>query len=196
MASLLLLLAGLHAHDLRNHPPARDAGYNIRTSLIQPALNTQQEPVQAAADTLYLHVQRLWTTLATHTMRHGRTYTWTHAAGAATDHHKHHQPEAVRLSVRIAPDHAHPQPASTAALHTLPLSQHEPTTHAPHHADGTPPHAPHHDTLKHQGGRGALRGHLPAKATRSGCLTPFPPREIGLLAENGISLPFARGALP
>ena len=36
---------------------------------------------------------------------------------------------------------------------------------------------------------------------RYGCclvasLTPFPPREIGLLAENGISLPFARGALP
>ena len=57
MASLLLLLAGLHAHDLRNHPPARDAGYNIRTSLIQPALNTQQEPVQAAANTLYLHVR-------------------------------------------------------------------------------------------------------------------------------------------
>jgi hypothetical protein len=27
-------------------------------------------------------------------------------------------------------------------------------------------------------------------------LTPFPRREIGLLAENGISLPFARGALP
>ena len=27
-------------------------------------------------------------------------------------------------------------------------------------------------------------------------ITPFPTREIGLLAENGISLPFARGALP
>jgi len=27
-------------------------------------------------------------------------------------------------------------------------------------------------------------------------LTPFPTREIGLLAENGISLPFARKALP
>ena len=27
-------------------------------------------------------------------------------------------------------------------------------------------------------------------------LTPFPPREIGRMAENGKSLPFARGAFP
>ena len=28
------------------------------------------------------------------------------------------------------------------------------------------------------------------------CLTPFPHRRSGGMAENGISLPFARGALP
>ena len=33
MASLLLLLAGLHAHGLRNHQPARDEGCNIRANI-------------------------------------------------------------------------------------------------------------------------------------------------------------------
>ena len=36
MASLLLLLAGLHAHGLRNHQPARDEGCNIRANMMQP----------------------------------------------------------------------------------------------------------------------------------------------------------------
>ena len=74
MASLLLLLAGLHAHGLRNHQPARDEGCNIRANMMQPAPNEQQNPAQAAANALYLHTQRWWTTLATHTMRRERTY--------------------------------------------------------------------------------------------------------------------------
>ena len=40
-----------------------------------------------------------------------------------------------------------------------------------------------------------FRPYLPISGVGKG-LTPFPTREIGLLAENGISLPFARGALP
>ena len=37
VASLMMLLAGVHEHSLRNHQPARDARQTTRTNLIQPA---------------------------------------------------------------------------------------------------------------------------------------------------------------
>ena len=44
--------------------------------------------------------------------------------------------------------------------------------------------------------RSSLRPSLCCCVVGFRCLTPFPPRRSGGMAENGISLPFARGALP
>ena len=143
MTSLLVLLAGLQAHDLRNCRPARDASKTTRTTTIpHQTFIEQQNAIQAAASTHYSHARRWWAALTAHATQRTRTHARASTTATTTGYHRHPQPGTLKLSVRTTPDRADPQPASTAALHTPPLSRRKPTASAPDREREEPPRAP------------------------------------------------------
>ena len=110
--------------------------------MLHQTFSEQQNAMRAAAGMHSSQARRGWAALTAHATQHTRTHTRASTAATTTGYHRHPQPGTLTLSVRTTPDRTDPQPASTAALHTLPLSRSEPTANAPDRAREAPPRTP------------------------------------------------------